>query len=395
MPWIETDALSERTDFILRSQEPGANFAALCREYGISRKTGYKWRKRWKERGFRGLREMDRGVRPGASPLACTAEMALAVVEIRRIHPTWGAKKIHAVLKREHPGEDVPSRPTIGRILKREGLTEKRPKRRRKVGPGKRPEVVVEAPNDLWTADFKGWWSSLGGRRCEPLTVRDAFSKKVLAVHLVAATSIEEVRAVFEDLFRRYGMPKAILTDNGPPFAANNSKVGLTKLSAWWVALGIRWHRSRPGCPQDNGAHERMHRDMKAELQLSPEVDLERQQVACERWRRAYNAERPHEALGMKVPNDVYRRSRRPFPEGELQLVYPEAFKERRVTSQGTVRFHSRPELLSRGLAGQTVAFERLVDGRVRVWYARFCLGVAELPWTGELRPPGRGVETL
>jgi hypothetical protein len=251
----------------------------------------------------------------------------------------------------------------------------------------------VQGPNDLWTVDFKGWWKSMGGRKCEPLTVRDAHSRKLLAVQLVRSTSAAEAKRVFEDLFQRYGMPVAILSDNGPPFAVTAGLAGLTQLSAWWIALGIRFVRSRVGCPQDNGGHERMHRDMKAELQAHPEATVEAQQAACDVWRHEFNAHRPHEALDMKTPDSVYRRSTWPYPLELGPLEYPEGFHIRKVSAAGTMRYQGSQRRVSGALKGYQVGVEPLPNKRFRVWFGAVCIGVGELPWKANLRPPGADVE--
>jgi putative transposase len=223
--------------------------SALCRDFKVSRKTGYKWLKRYRERGVRGLEDVRSGPRPGRSPLRTSAEMAIEIINLRRRHATWGSRKLHAVLKREWPADEVPSRRTVERVLQEAGLVAPRKVRRRKhSGPEAAPVVVVDAPNDLWTVDFKGWWRALNGKKIEPLTVRDQFSRFVLCSEVVKAPSTEDVRAAFEALFIDHGMPRAIQSDNGPPFATTQSAVGLTRLSAWWVSLGIRFVRSRVGC---------------------------------------------------------------------------------------------------------------------------------------------------
>ncbi len=261
--------MEQRHEFVLRAKEPGANISALCREYGISRKTGYKWLHRFGKQGLLGLKDQPR--RSSGTPFRCSVQVSLDTVILKQRYPHFGPKKLRQLLLGSWPAREVPSLSTIGRILRHMGLTKPRRKvRRYKAGPGKRPEVVVEGPNDLWTVDFKGWWRSGNGKRCEPLTVRDAYSRFVLAIDIVERPSIECVRLVFERLFRLHGLPKAIQSDNGSPFASTSSYSGLTKLSAWWLALGIRFVRSRVGKPQDNGGHERMHRDVKDELQRHP-----------------------------------------------------------------------------------------------------------------------------
>lgn len=380
--------MEQRERFVLKALAPDVNMSALCREFGISRRVGYKWVQRFKERGVRGLEEMAR--RPNRSPLQCSADAVAEIVSLRRAHPSWGPKKLRVILEREGL-VDVPSVSTIGRVLKRAGLSSGRRRTKpRKSSPTKRVEVAVHACHDLWTVDFKGWWRTKDRQKVEPLTVRDAHSRFVLAIELVTAPSVEQVKPVFEKLFAEQGMPKAIRSDNGPPFAATQGVVGLSKLSAWWVALGIRHVRGRPSCPQDNGGHERMHRDMKAELQANPAWDRLQQQRHCDRWRHDFNQHRPHEALGMETPASVYRRSSRAYPGGVPELVYPEHFQTRKISASGGMRFGGRQRALSNALHGYTVGIE-VIDGgkRFHVWFADLCVGVGRIPWDAPLRPPG------
>jgi transposase InsO family protein len=255
MPWKELFTMEIREEFVLRATSPNANIAALCREFGVSRKTGYKWLERFEELGVVGLDDMSR--RPKESPLAVSGDVVAELTTIRVAHPTWGSKKLIEVAKRRLPADEVPSRSTVDRILKRAGLVQGGRRRRHPAEDGKPPQkassVEVKAPNDLWTVDFKGWWLAMDKTRCEPLTVRDAFSRYVIAIEVLPTSSGEAVLEVFENVFSRYGLPKAIQTDNGPPFVASHGVLGLTKLSAWWLSLGIEHVRSRPRTPSDNG----------------------------------------------------------------------------------------------------------------------------------------------
>jgi transposase InsO family protein len=218
-----------------------------------------------------GLEDFEPGPRKGGSPLSCSGDVAVAVLRLRRDYPNYGPKKLWAVLERDLAIEDVPSARTISRILERYGLTRPRKVRRKKTGPTNAPVLQIERPNDVWSVDFKGWWRTGNGKKVEPLTVQDRFSRFVLTSELVDAPSFENVKGAFEELFTARGLPRAIQSDGGPPFAATSGVVGLSRLSAWWVALGIQCHRSRPACPQDNGGHERMHRDMADDQRVSTE----------------------------------------------------------------------------------------------------------------------------
>lgn len=376
MPWKELCTMGVREQFVLKALEPGCNFAALCREYGVSRKTGYKWMKRYEERGLAGLEDASR--RPHSSSLQVDVDVAMHVVSIRTKHSTWGARKIVEVLRNEGR-EEVPSERTVHRILVRAGLLQPghRPRKRpKKNGPTSPPRAVADKPNDVWTVDFKGWWLGTDRRRVEPLTVRDARTRFVLAVHIVRAPSYDEVRPVFEELFKTYGIPKAILSDNGTPFVASQGKLGLTRLSAWWATLGIEHHRSRVGKPQDNGGHERMHKDIADELEVLGEALTPLQyQEAADRWRHDFNCHRPHEALGMRRPADVYRRSEVAYGGLPASHVYPDGFVVKPVNKRGAVFFHRRICFISNAAAGMEVGLEPIGELRYDVWLAERKLG--------------------
>ena len=374
MPWKEHRVMSLRIEFVERASLPGANIAALCREFEVSRPTAYKWIKRFKERGYDGLEELSR--RPASAPLATAEDVVVAVVEARVKHPRWGAKKLVNVLRREL-GENTPSESTIERILRRAGQLRMRRKRRPLSVVDRAPQVTAVTPNDVWTIDFKGWWRVGDGERCEPLTIRDAASRFVLAVALLKSCNGECVRAVMEKLFRRHGVPKAIQCDNGSPFITMRGRAGLTTLSTWWVALGIKLVRSRPGHPEDNGAHERMHADLAADVQVEPEATLVAQQRACDRWRQTFNHVRPHEALGGKTPAEVYRSS--PAKPVIRPWRYPGAFVTRRVSGSGTVKIHGEHYSISRALTGYYVGLEHLGGLRHRIWFYELDLGEIEI----------------
>jgi putative transposase len=319
--------VSVRQNFVLRALSGEVPVAELCREFGVSRKTGYKWLKRFKEKGVSGL--VSRPRRPRGNRLAITADMATKIVALKQKHPRWGAKKIWVLLVREHQVDDVPSVSTINRVLHVSGLVKKK-RRYRPTSPGlpQRPAVSVEAPNDLWTVDFKGWWRAGNGERCDPLTIRDAFSRYVLDLRLLRKTNTEAVRPVFERLFETYGVPKAIQSDNGPPFASRGLG-GLSALSAWWVSLGIDVVRSRPGKPTDNGGHERMHADISVDIQADAAFSLALQQHACDAWRDEFNLIRPHEGLGMKTRANSTSRAlgARAESSSEATLIPPPCFR--------------------------------------------------------------------
>ncbi len=379
--------MSLKMEFVEKASRPGVRMAELCREYGISRETGYKWLNRFKRDGYAGLEEQSRA--PHSSPLMKAEELVEAVLEAREAHPSWGPRKLHDLVARKF-GADAPSVSTIARILKRFGKVRQRRTRRPLSVIERAPAVVAHAPNDVWTVDFKGWWRSLDGYRCEPLTVRDAFSRFVLAVVVLETTAGEPVREVFERLFRKHGLPSAIQCDNGSPFINVRARGGLTRLSAWWLSLGIKVVRSRPGCPQDNGAHERMHRDMRADLQAHPKPTREDQQRACEKWQQEFNHVRPHDALKGKVPAEIYKPAVRRKPD-PAPYEYPEHWIVRRVSAKGTgvITVDAATYGVGTGLVGQTVALEPQGGLHHRIWFRDLDLG------TIELAPPSRIIDSV
>lgn len=370
--------MSVREDFVRRAVEPGANKSALCRQFGISRKTGHKWLERYKKFGLRGLEELSR--RPVSSPLKASGDMVAEIVAIRRAHPRWGAKKIHAILARTFAKKDVPTVRTVARVLVRTGLVQPVVRRAlRRSGPTTAPNAVVKAPNDLWTVDFKGWWLAINRARCEPLTIRDAFSRFVLRIEVLPSTSVAAVRQIFEETFTTYGLPKAILTDNGTPFAVNHGKLGLTTLSAWWLSLGIEHVRTRPGTPSDNGGHERMHRDMAQDLEKLAAPNRKAQQEATLRWRDEFNNYRPHEALGFKTPAAVYRRSAVEYDRSKpIELEYPDDYKILSVSNVGMIRVRKRHIFISQALCGYRVGLASDGPNAFTVWFGRRKLGLLD-----------------
>jgi transposase InsO family protein len=240
---MEHRKMSLKMEFVEKASRPGVRVAELCRQYGISRETGYKWLNRFKREGYDGLEEKSRA--PQSSPLAKAEEVVHGILQAREAHPRWGPTKLRDLLRRRL-GEETPSRSTIARVLRRFGRVRERRSRRPLSVIERAPSVVAAAPNDVWTVDFKGWWRALDGCRCEPLTVRDAFSRFLLAVEVLESTAGAEVRKVFEGIFRKYGLPSAIQCDNGSPFISVHGRGGPTALSAWWISLGIQVVRSRP-----------------------------------------------------------------------------------------------------------------------------------------------------
>jgi len=371
MPWKETHKMELRTEFAVRALQ-GTNFSELCREYGISRKTGYKWRARFLSHGLEGMSERSR--RPRSCPSRISGEVVCGLLKIKHAHMAWGPEKILAVWERRHACSKPPSLSSVKRIFEAAGLTRKRRKPRPPAGrvtDGRK----AEEPNDVWTVDFKGWWRDREGLKVEPLTVRDERSRKILDIRILPNNRTEAVQGAFERLFEAYGLPGAMRSDNGPPFACSRALMGLSRLSAWWLALGIDLERGRPGHPQDNGAHERMHRDMRRELQNE---GAGREQALYDAWREEYNALRPHKALDNRLPDELYRPSDRPYRGTPEPLDY--GLKEvRKVTTAGTIKYDGTTYQLSTTLRGWTVGITPARDPKLlEVWYAELLLGYIE-----------------
>jgi putative transposase len=327
--------LEQRNEFIsawLKREKP---IAELSREYEISRKTAYKWVERFSQNGRAGLSERSRA--PHHSPQAIGSEVAAAIIGERQKHPSWGARKILESLKREHPEQDWPAASSMGELLKREGLIQGR-RRRRKTPPYSNPLAHAAGENQVWCADFKGWFRCGDGMRCDPFTVTDAHSRYLLCCRATEKTDGVHVRGLMESVFRKYGMPERIRTDNGAPFASK-APGGLSRLSMWWLQLGIRHERITPGCPQENGRHERMHRTLKQETANPPAANRRRQQESFLAFERTYNQERPHEALGWRTPAELYSGSPRPYPARMPELEYPAGVQLRRISQQGSLKW--------------------------------------------------------
>ena len=342
------------------------NFRALCEEYGISTKTGYKWYERLLRYGTEGMAERSRRPRSHAEQLR--EEEVCEIIRFKQAHRHWGPRKIRELYLRRH-GEAA-SESSFKRVLARAGLTEPRRRRQRSTEAGRLwSGRQGQAPNEVWTVDFKGWWYDGQGKRCEPLTVRDEHSRYVLELRRMPDARTGTVRQCFEGLFERHGLPGAIRSDNGSPFAQVQGVRGLSRLSAWWVALGIDLERGRPGHPQDNGGHERMHRDIRMELEPSTA-----EQEALDMWRQEFNYERPHEALGMKCPGEVYKPSSRCYEGSPEDVEYP-GMDSRKVGSYGRIRWQGVGLFISTSLEGWSVGLKPLATGQLEVWFGRLLLG--------------------
>jgi putative transposase len=372
MPWKERRSMDLRKEFVLAALSPGANVSQLCRDFGVSRNNGYKWIRRYRREGELGLRHRSR--RPLRTP-GVSGETVLRVIELHREHG-WGPKKIRILLLREATAS--PSVKTIARILDRAGEPKTRKPRRKLRVVREHEKLVANEPNDVWTVDFKGWWRTKDRKRFEPLTVRDACSRFVLCLQMLGTTSAKAVKPAFEKLFQAYGLPRVIRVDNGVPFACTSAPAGLSRLSAWWTSLGIRVSFSRPAHPQDNGAHECMHADVAAYLEADPAASVQLQQRAADRWRHKFNEVRPHEALAMKTPASLYKRSPRAL-RGIRTYSYPASYAIRRVTLQGCVRYAGRTVFISESVAGFDVAVRKTRLGRLSVRFYELDLGLFDL----------------
>lgn len=377
MPWARTDWMSERLKFVAAYVEYEASFSDLCRDFGISRKTGYKWVRRYQAEGVTALEEISRA--PHAHPNAVAPDIVQTIVAIRRRHPRWGPRKVRVVLRRQRPRIELPAASTIGDILKRHGLV--RPRRRvRRSSPYAARLREYVAPNAVWCADFKGCFpvGGVGGERCHPLTISDGYSRYLLRCRGLRRPLSQYAKRVFESAFNEYGLPRAIRTDNGPPFSTL-APGGLSRLSIWWIRLGIRPERIMPGRPEQNGRHERMHRTLKAETAKPPRASFSAQQRAFDRFQLEYNEQRPHEALGQVVPASLYRPSLRSYPQELPEPDYPRHFESRVAYPNGVISLGTTQWYVSACLAGERLGLEPCDDGRWRVHFAWVPIGMLDL----------------
>jgi len=352
----------ERTIMIGEYLSGDYSISQLGRRRGVSRKTVYKWIERYEGDSVAGLVDQSRA--PRHHPNAISEEMEQRILEWKAKRPLWGAPKIHSKLRAL---KDCPAESTVSNVLSRWGLTRKVPRRRRATATVRSPEPV--GPNELWCADFKGWFRTGDGRRCDPLTISDAFSRYLLCCRgLGGSIGWLTIQPLFEATFREYGVPRAIRTDNGSPFASVGL-AGLSALSVWWVRLGIALDRIQPGCPQQNGRHERMHRTLKEAVATPPRSNLKAQQKIFDVFRREYNQERPHEALGQQPPASVYESSAREFPERLLEPDYPDDWPVRAVRLNGEIKWRGQKIYLTGALRGQRVGMEPIDDG---IWKLHF-----------------------
>lgn len=370
MPWKETCAMQERLRFIDGLESGLYTMTELCARHGISRKTGYKWAERYVQEGVDGL--VDRSRAPLECPHRMAAEVREALLEIRRKHPRWGPRKLLGYLRPRKPEWTLPAASTVGDLLRREGLVQ--PRRRRSKRPASKPPIAEAAePNDVWATDFKGEFRTRDRRYCYPLTLSDRCSRYLLDCRGLRSTATEGARPAMERVFRKFGLPSGMICDNGSPFGSR-ALCGLSRLSVWWIKLGIEPLYIQPGHPEQNGGHERMHRTLKAETTRPPAVHLAAQQRRFNAFRKEFNEERPHEALGQRPPAEVYEPSSRPYPARLQEMEYKGHFEVRRVHRDGQIKWRGEVLFLTSVLAGERVGLEEVDDG---IWAVHF--GTMEL----------------
>ena len=360
-----------KTQFVADYLRDMLSISELSRQYNVSRKTAYKWIDRYLAAGSSGL--VDRSRRPLVCPHQTPAKLVDAILEARRHHPTWGAKKLVKILAAQQPNSAWPARTTVCDLLARHGLI-KKPRRRRLIGHPGKPTSIITAPNQIWSADFKGHFKTRDGHYCYPLTVTDNFSRYLLGCQALRSTSCSDAKPVFRRLFQEFGLPQRIRTDNGVPFATV-SLARLSTLSAWFVRLGIMPELIEPGKPQQNGRHERMHRTLKAEATRPPAANCGTQQRTFNRFRQEFNNQRPHEAIGLETPASSYQPSPRPFPAKLPPLEYPAHFEKRYVSYNGGIRWKSAWVHVSLTCAGEYLGLEAVDNQIWNVYFGPLRLG--------------------
>jgi putative transposase len=365
MPWQECSKVDERLRFVARLME-GEKMAALCREFDISRKTGYKIFNRYKGSGLEGL--TDRSRRPYRQGCQLAFQIESLILQVKRDHPSWGAPKIREKIRRKHNDIRLPAISTVHAVLHRHGLVNVNRRRQRSHQAKGTALSRPVHPNELWCADYKGEFMLADRRYCYPLTITDAASRYLLCCEALPSTCASLAFTVFERTFKDFGLPASIRTDNGVPFASPNSLFGLSKLSVWWLRLGIQIERIKPAHPQQNGRHERMHLTLKREATKPASRNLLKQQERFDRFVHIFNDERPHEALAMKYPTELYVSSSRPY-KGLSELEYPFHDRTITVTNCGRICLGNRKINLSTVFAGQNVGIKEVAD---KVWLVSF-----------------------
>ena len=371
MPWDHRSAMDQKRLFIVDYLSRSFTIVELGERYSVSRPTAYKWIHRFLNHGYSGLEELPR--RPSRCPHRTSDERVEAILALRRKHPSWGAKKLLKILNKRRPNTRWPARSTVSDILKRHGLIETTRRRQYPGHPGK-PTTSMNRPNDTWCADYKGEFKTRDGIYCYPLTITDGCTRYLLECKGLLSTGLERAKPVFVKIFREYGLPRIIRTDNGPPFAT--TAIGrLSRLSVWWIRLGIFPELIQPGCPQQNGRHERMHKTLKGETTRPPAATLRAQQSRFNRFKEEFNQVRPHEALDQETPASVYTASRREYPVRLSKVEYPDHYEKRLVSRNGGFRWRSTRVPITHTLEGEYVGLEEVDDGRWDVYFGPVRLG--------------------
>ena len=377
MSWKETDVMKEKEKFIdavIKAEKP---FKYICEDFGISEKTGHKWKNRFYEEGKLGLYEKSREAEN--HPNALPEDTVIAIIQLKTAHPYWGAKKILELFKKSRRNAEVPSLSSVNRILSKANLIKKRRVKPvsvdcRRLHAHIQPQVV----NDVWAIDFKGYWRS-DGEICEPFTVRELVSRKILCVKLMQSKSSEAVRAIMTDLFKKYGLPKVIRSDNGTPFSSPNGVLSLTSLSAWWITLGITPDRTEKGSPGQNGSLERMHADIAREIEGKVRGGVLANQAVIDAWVEEYNSVRPNEAIGMKTPDEVFIPSERRYIGDYEEIEYPLGFLTRKVTAGGEIVLNSIRIAIGHSLRGLYIGLKPLENNSYEAYLADFILGIVDM----------------
>lgn len=372
MGWTETCAVEERMRFVIAASKREESFASVCRQFGVSRRVGYKWLGRYLEEGVEGLAERSRA--PRHHPHAIADEIMERCLEVRRAHPTWGPLKVRAYLERVAPAIDWPTASTIGALFDREGLTVKR-KLRRRSPPSSAPFAHCGAANDVWCIDFKGWFLTGDGARCEPLTLTDADSRYLLRCQVLARTDTDHVWPVLDATFREFGLPRYLRSDNGSPFASRGAG-GLSRMSVKLIKAGVTPERIAPGKPQQNGRHERMHLTLLQDTASPPAHSLREQLKRLRNFQRIYNEQRPHQALGNATPADRYTASPRRFDGMLREPSYGSNHIVRRVRHNGEIRWNGNTIYISEALIGEPIGLLEDSDGDWTASFGPIVLGI-------------------
>lgn len=371
MPWKETCVMDQKLQFISDWLEEMYTMTELCEAYGISRKTGYKWVGRYDSEGLDGVKA--KSCRPHHHPHTIDEHRCNWIIETKLGHQAWGPKKIVDYLKRRYPEQSWPADSTVGEILRRAGLVKAR-KRRRKISADTQPFKACHHPNAVWSTDFKGDFTLGNRQRCYPLTISDNASRYLFQCRGLARTGEVQVRPWFEWVFREYGLPDAIRTDNGPPFASR-ALGGLSRLSKWWIQLGIKPERIEPGKPQQNGRHERMHRSLKAGTAMPPKYSMVAQQRAFDRFVKEYNEDRSHEALARKTPAQIYYPSSRGYPAKLPTINYDARYEVRHVRHNGEIKWKGRFIYVSQILAKEPIGLKKITESQWQLYFSFYLLG--------------------